>query len=200
MFKVTTYYIPDINCIQQYTSDSTKVWADHVFYTRNYLISVLSNIEDVGEISSRLLQNQEDIGNLLRPYYDSATVDHLVELLKSHVTILVDIIAASLAQQPTEELVTNWRTNCEQIVKQLEEMNSYWEQSPLESLWSMHLTLTLNEVQYRLIKNWSSDIMNFDKITENIYAISDCIVKGVVMQNKIKFCTLSNGEHDELSK
>lgn len=200
MFKVTTYYIPDINALQQYTSASTKVWADHVFYTRNYIISSLANIQDAEEVSNRLLSNQEAIGNLLRPYYDSATVDHLVDLFKSHVSILVDIITAFQTEQPTEQLISAWGDNCDQIVNQLEDLNSYWAQSVLETLWKDHLTLTLNEIQFRLNQNWSSDIMNFDKVTENIYAISDCIVKGVITQNKIKFCTLSDGGNNEFSK
>lgn len=191
MYKVTTYYTPDDYAVQQYKSAHMKIWADHMFYTRNAILSLLGDALDIQEINDRLLKNQEDIGNLLRPYYDSAKVDQLVELLKNHISLAVDIVTAAKSDKDTKELITQWQTNCKAIVNLLEDMNSFWEQSTLENLWDNHLTLTVNEIQYRMDKNWSSDIMNFDQIMENAYLIADCISQGVVFQNQIKFCTQS---------
>ena len=199
MFKVTTYYTPDETAIQQYKTATTKIWSNHMFYTRNAIISVLNGLGDSLEVTNKLMKNQEDIGDLLRPYYDSAIVDMLIDLLKSHITIAVDIITAAKAGAPTNELVAAWQENGKQIVEFFEDMNSYWEKSTLESLWNNHMDLTVKEVQYRIDKNWSSDIMNFDKIIDNAILLADCISQGVIYQNKIKFCTLSNGESHELT-
>src|SRR5512135_678520 len=43
-----------------------KLWEDHITYTRNYIISALAGLEDVGKIAERLLRNQDDIGNAIK--------------------------------------------------------------------------------------------------------------------------------------
>jgi hypothetical protein len=199
MFKVTTYYTPDDMAVQKYKSAASNLWTDHVFYTRNAVISLLSNLGDIKEITDRLMKNQEQLGSMLRPYYDSAQVDHLVELMQVHVTMAVEIITAAQNNQNTKDLITLWRSHSDQIIMSFLEMNPHWGQSTLAQLWNDHLTQTLNQVQYRLDKNWSSDVMNFDNIVSNARMIAESISDGVVQQNKIKFCTLSNGGSHELT-
>jgi hypothetical protein len=199
MFKVTTYYTPDESSVQNYKMAWSKAWIDHVVYARNTIISLLGNLSDIEEVSNRLMKNQETIANLLRPYYDSATVDQLLTLLKTHATIAIKIVPAAQLNSGTKELITQWNLNCEEIVNCLEGMNPNWVQSNLEILWEEQLSLTINEIQFRLDKNWSSDIMNFDNITNNAYMIADCMSQGVVQQNMIKFCTQTNGGSHELT-
>lgn len=46
-----------------------KLWEDHITYTRNYIISALSDLEDTSAVSERLLKNQDDIGQAISTYY-----------------------------------------------------------------------------------------------------------------------------------
>src|SRR4051812_39140041 len=49
-----------------------KLWEDHITYTRNYIISALGGLPDADAIAQRLLANQADIGNAIKPYYGDA--------------------------------------------------------------------------------------------------------------------------------
>ena len=49
-----------------------KLWEDHVTYTRNFIISSLAGLEDAGAVAERLLRNQDDIGNAIKPLYGEA--------------------------------------------------------------------------------------------------------------------------------
>src|SRR5947209_19818894 len=46
-----------------------KLWEDHVTYTRNFIISALAGLEDTPKVTERLLRNQDDIGNAVKPIY-----------------------------------------------------------------------------------------------------------------------------------
>ena len=46
-----------------------KLWEDHITYTRNYIISALAGLPDENAVAERLLRNQDDIGNAIKPYY-----------------------------------------------------------------------------------------------------------------------------------
>jgi hypothetical protein len=46
-----------------------KYREDHITWTRLYVISALSDSPDLPQTTWRLLQNQVDIGNAIKPYY-----------------------------------------------------------------------------------------------------------------------------------
>ena len=59
-----------------------KLWEDHVTWTRLYIVSAVAGLPDQGATAERLLKNQEDIGDAIRPYYGDEAGDALPELLK----------------------------------------------------------------------------------------------------------------------
>jgi len=45
-----------------------KLWEDHIVYTRNYIISALAGLGDADAVAQRLLKNQDDIGDAIKPF------------------------------------------------------------------------------------------------------------------------------------
>ena len=69
-----------------------KLWEDHIVYTRNFVISALAGLDDMGPVTDRLLRNQDDIGNAIKPYYGDAAGAKLAGLLREHIMIAADIV------------------------------------------------------------------------------------------------------------
>ena len=46
-----------------------KLWEDHITYTRGYIVSALADLPDTNAVATRLLKNQDDIGDAIKPYY-----------------------------------------------------------------------------------------------------------------------------------
>src|SRR5688500_20322833 len=63
-----------------------KLWEDHITWTRVFIISAVADLPDKAAATERLLQNQVDIGNAIKPYYGNAAGDKLTTLLKEHIT------------------------------------------------------------------------------------------------------------------
>src|ERR1041385_2366156 len=90
------------------TDDATKLvlalrdlWVDHTGWTRNYIISYVAGLPDTTIVAERLLKNQEDIGNAIKPFYGSQAANKLTILLKAHITGAVDILKAAKAGNTT---------------------------------------------------------------------------------------------------
>jgi hypothetical protein len=58
---------------------------DHTGWTRNYIISFIAVLPDTNLVAERLLKNQEDIGNAIKPFYGDEATNELTSLLKDHI-------------------------------------------------------------------------------------------------------------------
>ena len=74
-----------------------RLWADHVIWTRQYVVATVGDAPDAEAAGGRLLKNQEDIGGAIVPFYGSDAGQALTDLLKQHIMIAVDLIAAAKA-------------------------------------------------------------------------------------------------------
>src|SRR5688572_23610774 len=73
-------------------ADMRKLWEDHVTWTRLYIVSVAAGLPDKDLTAQRLLQNQADIGNAIKPFYGDAAGTKLTELLNEHILGAADLL------------------------------------------------------------------------------------------------------------
>ena len=74
-----------------------RLWADHVIWTRQYIVAAVGGHPDADAAAARLLKNQEDIGNAVVPFYGEDAGAGLTDLLKQHIMIAVELIEAAKA-------------------------------------------------------------------------------------------------------
>jgi hypothetical protein len=74
-----------------------KLWEDHITWTRVFIISAAADLPDKAAARERLLQNQVDIGNAIKPYYGDAAGGKLTTLLKEHISTAAEVVAAAKA-------------------------------------------------------------------------------------------------------
>ena len=70
-----------------------KLWEDHVTWTRNVILCLVDGLPGADQAVKRLIQNQVDIGNAVKPYYGDEGGNKLTELLKMHIAISADVVA-----------------------------------------------------------------------------------------------------------
>src|SRR5215213_6970941 len=101
--------------------DMRKLWEDHITWTRLAIISLTTGSPDTDTTVGRLLQNQTDIGNAVKPFYGSAASDKLTALLKDHILIAADVIAAAKKgdQAALADAQSRWVANADDIAATL---------------------------------------------------------------------------------
>src|SRR5687768_3045675 len=102
-----------------------KLWEDHITYTRNYIISALADLPDADAVAKRLLKNQDDIGNAIKPYYGAEAGTKLSELLRDHITIATEVVKAAKADNKPglEASQKKWTGNGKDIAAFLSNAN-----------------------------------------------------------------------------
>jgi hypothetical protein len=94
-----------------------KLWSDHVIWTREYIVAAIEGSPDANAAATRLLKNQDDIGGAVAGFYGKDAGDKLTGLLKQHILIAVDLIAAAKANDQAKYAATDqrWKKNGEEI-------------------------------------------------------------------------------------
>ena len=171
-------------------SDMRKLWEDHIIWTRNVIFNIIDGLPGTTEAVNRLLQNQVDIGNAIKPYYGDAAGNKLTALLKEHITTAAEIVTAARAgDKPKQDDATKrWFANADQIAAFLSDANpKSWPRSEMQKMMRDHLNLTTEEAVARLQSNWAADIAAYDKVHDQILHMADMLTKGIVNQFPNKF-------------
>jgi hypothetical protein len=166
-----------------------KLWEDHITYTRNYIISALADLEDTSKVAERLLKNQDDIGDAIKPIYGEKAGKKLAALLRDHILIATEVAKAAKIGN-TEELAKankKWNANADDISVFLSGANPNWPKNILQDMLYKHLAFTTQEVVSRLKKDWASDIEAYDKGHVHMLMFADILTDGIVKQFPSKF-------------
>lgn len=166
-----------------------RLWADHVIWTRQYVVAAVGGTPDAQVAAGRLLKNQEDIGNAVVPFYGEAAGSGLTDLLKQHILIAVELIDAAKSgdQAKFEEQDAAWDKNARDIAAFLSGANPHWPEKDVYNLLDLHLSLTKGEVVARLENSWDKDVAAFDEIFTEILTVADTLSDGLVKQFPEKF-------------
>jgi hypothetical protein len=166
-----------------------KLWTDHTVWTRDYIIAAVAGSADADAAATRLLKNQDDIGNAVASYYGREAGEQLAALLKEHILIAVDLIKAAKANDSAKvnEMSTKWQNNGNDIADFLSKANPNWPQAELRAMMRTHLDTTTKEVTARISKNWNQDIAAYDAVYDHILEMSDALSAGIIKQFPEKF-------------
>lgn len=171
-------------------SAMSKLWEDHIQYTRMYIVSVAGGLADADATAKRLLQNQVDIGNAIKPYYGNAAGDKLTALLKEHILGAVDVLAAAKAGDTAklDEANKKWYANADEIAVFLSSANPQnWPEATMKEQMKMHLDVTLAEATAHLKGDTAGSIQGYDKVHEHILALANTLSSGIMAQFPAKF-------------
>lgn len=169
-------------------------WVDHIVYTRNYIISFVAGLPDTNVVAARLLKNQEDLGNAIKPFYGEQAGTKLTSLLKGHILGAVALLKAAKAGNTTGAAAAEkqWYENADQIATFLASANPNWSLKDLKTMLHNHLALTKSEAVARLTGNYTADIAAFDKIHKQAVMMSDDLADGIIKQFPDKFAMVNS--------
>src|SRR5687768_15108483 len=87
-----------------------KLWSDHMQWTYSTIDAYYHDQNGLQAQLDRLLQNQKDIGNAIKPYYGQAAGDTLTSLLTIHIQQAVPVLeAAKNNDQPAlDKALADW--------------------------------------------------------------------------------------------
>ncbi len=162
-----------------------KLWEDHITWTRLYIVSAAAGLPDKDLTAGRLLQNQADLGNAIKPFYGNAAGDQLTALLRDHILIAAQLIedakSGNSAAFSTDK--DRWYANANDIAQFLHTANpKNWSLDDLQMMMKSHLDLTLKEAAARLNGDFAGDIAAYDEVHAEILQMADMLSSGIIKQ------------------
>lgn len=167
-----------------------RLWSDHVAYTRLFIVSAVAGSADKDATTQRLLQNQADIGNAVAAFYGQEAGNKLTALLKEHILIAANIVAAAKAGDNAKVTSENkkWHDNATDIAKFLHGANpKHWPEATLQTALFAHLDQTLNEATNQLKGNYAASIKDYDQAMSHMLMVADTLSSGIEAQFPAKF-------------
>ncbi|WP_090982806.1 glycosyltransferase [Paenibacillus sp. CF384] len=166
-----------------------KLWGDHIYWTRAYIVSATEGLADRDKVLERLLRNQQDLGNAVKPYYGENAGNKLAELLREHILLAGQVLEAvkSGNQADLEKHTKAWYRNADDIAKFLSGANPNWTYKEIKDIMDRHLQFITVAVAARMKKDWNGDILAFDEGLAHMLMFADILTQGIVAQFPDKF-------------
>ena len=167
-----------------------KLWEDHITWTRMVIVDFAAGLPDLKAAETRLLRNQADIGNAIKPYYGAAAGARLTSLLRTHILEAVPVLAAAKAGDKAEltRAMNAWNANAHQIAVFLTTANpENWPLAMTTTMMKNHLALTTEEAVARLQGHWTADVAAYDRVHAEILQMADMLSTGIIRQFPDRF-------------
>jgi len=166
------------------------LWEQHVAWTRLAIVSFNGSLPDLAATEARLLRNQVDIGNAVKPFYGRAAGNQLTGLLRRHILIAVDILADVKGghQHALNGDLERWYANANQISAFLHGANPHnWPLHAMRAMMHRHLKLTTDEAVAELSGKYPASVAAYDRVEREILGMADMLSTGIIKQFPHRF-------------
>lgn len=162
-----------------------KLWEDHVTWTRLAIVTFADGSAGFDATAARLLQNQTDIGDAIKPFYGAAAGNRLTALLHDHITIAVELLQDAKAGDTAafDAANTRWYANANDIADFLSAANPrFWPKATMRAAMKTHLDQTLAEAVAELGADYPGSVTAYDAIHQHILDMADLLSAGIFRQ------------------
>ena len=159
------------------------LWAEHMQWTYATVDAFFNNQAALQPTLDRLLQNQVDIGNAIKPFYGDEAGNKLTELLSAHINGAVPVLTAAKAgdEAGLKTAVDEWYANAQEVADFLAAANpENWPQSATRPMLEMHITQTVAYATDLLKGDYAAAIAAYDEAADHMSMLADTLAQGIV--------------------
>jgi len=175
---------------QAHRNKMHRLWENHGNWTRLFITSTLGELEYRDPTRSHLLENQQNIGKALKPFYGDEAGEQFTALLEAHVQIAGEMLQAAKNADAAafEDTVDQWYANADQLAEFLHEINpGHWQLAETKTMFREYLDLTLELAIARWSGDLAADAAATDKMRARAAMIADMFSEGIIKQFPDRF-------------
>ena len=166
------------------------LWETHGTWTERAIVDFVGGLPDTNLAVARLLQNQADIGNAVKPYYGAAGGDKLTALLKAHINAAVGVLKAAKSgnAQAVAKAKAAFFANGNQVAAFLHAANpKHWALSPMRTMMRIHLNQVISLAVDQLDGHYAAAIRLYGVYIDHILDMADMLSTGIIQQFPARF-------------
>ncbi|MGH3361802.1 MAG: hypothetical protein ACRDOM_05015 [Nocardioides sp.] len=167
----------------EFQDEMRRLWEDHVTWTRLAIVTFVDGSASFDATAARLLKNQDDIGEAIKPFYGEAAGDQLTALLRDHILIAVELLKAARSgdREAFEGANTDWYANADEVADFLAAADpEHWPRDAMRDAMRAHLDQTLAEASHELTGDYDLSVRDYDEIHHHILEMADVLSSGII--------------------
>jgi hypothetical protein len=167
------------------------LWEIHGTYTERAIVDAVSGNPDTNAVVARLLKNQVDIGNAVKPYYGNSGGKALTELLKAHINAAVATVLAAKSgdSAATKKAEAAFYANGKQVASFLHKANpKFWPLDAMQTMMRVHLNQVVALAVDQIKGRYGAGIKLYDTYIHHILVgMADMLSNGIIQQFPRRF-------------
>lgn len=166
------------------------LWDQHMAWTYATINAFALGSPGFDATLTRLLQNQTDTGNAIKPYYGEEAGNQLSDLLHEHIEGYVPVLKAAKAGDSAgaEEAFQAVLANGVEIGKFLAAANpENWDEAAMVDMMNVHNNQTLKYAGELLKADYDAAIKDYGVAEQHMNEMADMLSAGIVAQFPDKF-------------
>jgi hypothetical protein len=166
------------------------LWEVHGTWTERAIVDFVGGVPDTNLVVARLLHNQADIGNAVKPYYGAAAGNKLTTLLKAHINAAVGVLAAAKSgdAHAVAKAKAAFFANGNQVAAFLHAANPrHWALSDMRTMMRIHLNQVISLAVDQLDGHYAAAIRLYGVYINHILDMADMLSTGIIEQFPSRF-------------
>jgi hypothetical protein len=166
------------------------LWEAHGTWTERAIVDFVGGLPDTNLVVARLLHNQADIGNAVKPYYGAAGGDKLTALLKAHINAAVGVLKAAKSgnAQSVATAKAAFYANGNQVAAFLHAANPrHWSLPAMRTMMRIHLNQVIALAVDQLDGHYAAAIRLYGVYIDHILEMADMLSTGIIQQFPSRF-------------
>ncbi|MGZ6662030.1 MAG: hypothetical protein ACXVHL_32315 [Solirubrobacteraceae bacterium] len=166
------------------------LWEAHGTWTERAIVDFVGGLPDTNLVIKRLLHNQVDIGNAVKPYYGAKAGTELTALLKGHINAAVGLLEA--AKSGDGSAIANARAkfyaNGNQVARFLHAANPrHWSLAAMKTMMRIHPNQVVALAVDQLEGHYTQAISLYNRYIGHILDMADMLSTGIIQQFPAQF-------------
>jgi len=160
------------------------LWEQHMEWTYATVAAFAAGTPGLTPTVDRLLQNQTDIGDAIKPFYGKKAGNALTSLLRTHITEAVPVLAAAQSgdQAGLQAAITTWKANARQIADFLAAANPHWGRPEMRRMMATHIDQTVAYAAAQLQGHYVRSIRIYGHAEHHMLEMADMLSRGIIAQ------------------
>ena len=161
------------------------LWAEHMFWTYFTVDAFFNNPDELDANLNRLLANQVEIGDAIKPYFGEEAGDQLSALLTEHIQLAVPVLTAARDgdSEALDAALADWYTNAEDVAEFVTSAGpTAWPLSVTSPMLKGHIDSTVVYATALLEGDFAAAIVEFDRAYDHMMMLSEALSAGIIAQ------------------